>query len=100
MEISGHGHAHELAKLLLGVQDSDRSAGKSQASSTPKQDQVDISDRAKEIQRIKSLFNEPDTARAAHVEQLRQAVDNGTYDVSGRKVADALIRHVLTDAVL
>ncbi len=100
MEISGSGRAQELATLLLGVQDQDRSATKPAASSSPRQDQVDISEHAKEIQRIKELVAAPDEARTAQIERLRQAVDTGTYDVSGRTVADALIRHVLTDAAL
>jgi negative regulator of flagellin synthesis FlgM len=100
MEISGHGQIHELATLLLGVQEPDRLSAKQQAGSAPKQDQVDISDQAKEIQRIKELVAAPDETRAQHVEQLRQAIDTGTYDVNGRTVADALIRQVLTDAVL
>ncbi|MBI5410645.1 MAG: flagellar biosynthesis anti-sigma factor FlgM [Nitrospirae bacterium] len=89
-----------MAALLLGVQESDRLSAKRQAGSAPKQDQVDISDQAKEIQRIKELVAAPDGARAQHVEQLRQAIDAGTADISGRTVADALIRQVLTDAVL
>lgn len=100
MEISGHGQIHELATLLLGVQEPDRLSAKQQAGSVPKQDQVEISNQAKEIQRIKELVAAPDETRARHVEQLRQAIDTGTYDVNGRTVADALIRQVLTDAVL
>jgi len=31
---------------------------------------------------------------------MKEAVDAGTYSVSGKQVADALIRQTLTDAVL
>jgi negative regulator of flagellin synthesis FlgM len=34
------------------------------------------------------------------MERLRRALDSGTYDVSGRAVGDALIKQVLTDAIL
>jgi negative regulator of flagellin synthesis FlgM len=100
MEISGSGRAQELATLLLGVQEADRPAAKPAPSPNPRQDQVDISEHAKEIQRIKGLVAVPDAARAEQIERIRQAIDAGTYDVSGRTVADALIRQVLTDAVL
>jgi len=100
MEISGHGRAQELANLLFGVQDVERPSKSPRPTTTPQQDQVNISDHAKEILRIKQLAEAPDAARAARVEHLRQAVDAGTYDVSGQTVADKLIRHVLTDAVL
>jgi negative regulator of flagellin synthesis FlgM len=100
MEISGHGRAQDLAALLLGVQDVDRSASQPSAKPGSQQDRVQISEHAKELQRIAALLDEPDVARAQHVERIRQALDAGTYDVSGRTVADAMIRQVLTDGVL
>lgn len=101
MQISGHGKADHLAKLLLGVQETD-SKGARQAAASPAagKDEVQISARAKELQRIQSLVNEPDEARAQRVEHIRQSVDSGTYDVSGRKIGDAILKQVLTDAVL
>jgi negative regulator of flagellin synthesis FlgM len=100
MQISGHGRPHELATLLLGTQEVDRpSQAKAKASGSP-QDQVDISQHAKEMARIKSLTQQSDPARAERVEQIRQAVDGGTYNVNGKTAADALIRHVLIEAAL
>jgi negative regulator of flagellin synthesis FlgM len=100
MEISGHGRAQDLATLLLGVKDADRPGPPASAPSGARQDEVRISDSAKEMQRIASFVDAPDAARAAQVERLRQALDNGTYNVDGRMVADAMIRQVLTDSVL
>jgi negative regulator of flagellin synthesis FlgM len=100
MQISGHGRAHELASLLLGVQETERSSQSKAKTPDSKQDQVDISDHAKEMARIKALDLKSDPERAERVQQIRQAVDGGTYNVSGRTVADALIRHAITDAVL
>ena len=101
MQISGHGKADHLAKLLLGVQETESPSTKQPAS--PKEaakDQVHISEHAKELQRIQALANEPDSARTERVDRIKQAIDSGTYDVSGRKVGDALIKQVLTDAIL
>ncbi len=100
MEISGHGRAADLAALLLGVQDTRSTPGGYQAKTQRQGDRVHISDQAKELQRIKQLTTEPDTARAEKVERIRQAVESGTYTVEGRKVADAVIRHALTEKVL
>jgi negative regulator of flagellin synthesis FlgM len=100
MQISGHGRAHELASLLLGVQNVERPSPSRAKTPGSRQDQVDISQDAKEMARIKALAQESDPARAERVEKIRQAVDGGTYNVNGRTAADALIRHVLTDAVL
>ena len=100
MQISGHGRAHELASLLLGVKDVERPSPSQAKAPGSRQDQVDISEHAKEMARIKALAKESDPAQAERVEKIRQAVDGGTYNVTGRTAADALIRHVLTDAVL
>ncbi|MDQ6736059.1 MAG: flagellar biosynthesis anti-sigma factor FlgM [Nitrospirota bacterium] len=100
MQISGHGRAHELASLLLGVQETERPSQSKAKAPDSQQDQVDISDHAKEMARIKALALKSDPERAERVQQIRQAVDGGTYNVSGRTAADALIRHAITDAVL
>ena len=52
------------------------------------------------MQRIKTLADQPDAAREAKIERISRSVEAGTYTVSGRQVADALIRQTLTDAVL
>lgn len=100
MQISGHGRSEDLARLLLGVQDADRPTGKSSSEAGQKQDQVQISEQAKEIQRITQLAKEPDNDRAARVERIRQAVQDGTYRPDATRTADAIVRHALTDAVL
>jgi negative regulator of flagellin synthesis FlgM len=100
MQISGHGKADHLAKLLLGVQEPSPSNSKQSSAKPGGKDQVHISDQAKELQRIETLSRQPDQARSERINRIRQALDNGTYDVGGRAVADALIKHALTEAVL
>lgn len=99
MHISGHGRAQELASLLLGVQEVDRPAPSTAQSARSQGDSVDISQHAKELAEINAHTQKPDAERAERVEQLRQAVDGGTYNVNGRRAADAIIRHVLTESV-
>lgn len=100
MQISGHGRSQDLARLLLGVQDADLPAAKSPSEAGHKADQVQISEQAKEIQRITQLAKEPDYDREARVERIRQSVQDGTYRLDAKATADAIIRHALTDAVL
>ena len=101
MEISHNGRAADLAKILLGVQDTERTHNKKTASQgTQSQDRVQISDRAKELQRLRAAAEQPNAERDARVGQIRRSVEGGTYAVDGKKVADAIIRNVLTDAVL
>ena len=63
------------------------------------QDQVQNFQDVKEIQRLMALALQEDPTRAEKVARIQQAIASGTYDVSGREVADALIRHVLTDSI-
>ena len=100
MQISGHGKPDHLAKILLGIQGPEAVGAKPKAQQDGRQDRVQISDRAKEIQRIKSLADQPDAAREERIERISRSIDAGTYTVSGKQVADALIRQTLTDAVL
>ncbi|MDH5667245.1 MAG: flagellar biosynthesis anti-sigma factor FlgM [Nitrospira sp.] len=100
MEISGHGKADHLARLLLGVQETDATAKPSLAPQGAVKDQVHISEQAQELRRILAMTQEPDAARIARIDQIKQDLDGGTYDVSGRRVGDALIKHVLTETVV
>jgi negative regulator of flagellin synthesis FlgM len=101
MQISGHGKVDHLAKLLLGVQDTDGTGSRQAAARTQLgKDEVQISAQAKELQRIRELANQPDPGRAEQMERIRRALDSGTYDISGRAVGDAIVKQVLTDAVL
>ena len=101
MQISGSGRSDQLAKILLGTQETKSPSTQRQPSQKETgNDRVQISDQAKELQRIRALGQTPDHERTARVEQIKKAIEHGTYDVSGRKVGDALIKQVLTDAVL
>ncbi len=101
MEISQNGRSADLAKILLGVQETERTHSKKPASQNAgPQDRVQISDQAKELQRLMAAAAQPNAAREAKVDHIRQAVEGGTYRVDGRQVADAMIRNVLTDSVL
>ncbi|BCA54790.1 Anti-sigma 28 factor FlgM [Nitrospira sp. KM1] len=100
MEISGRGRAAELAKMLLGVQEVGPVSGKSPSKPQGQEDRVQISDQAKELQRIKDLTHVPDHERMKKIEQIRQSLESGTYGIESRKVGDSILRQVLTDTVL
>lgn len=101
MEISQSGRAPDLARILLGVQDTERTQCKKTSSQQAgSQDCVQISDQAKELQRLRASAEQPNAERDAKVDQIRQSVEGGTYRVDGKHIADAIVRHVLTDSVL
>ncbi|MDH4186929.1 MAG: flagellar biosynthesis anti-sigma factor FlgM [Nitrospira sp.] len=100
MQISGHGRADQLATLLLGVQEGASVGANRPRSGSNGQDRVQISQQAKEIQRIRALADQPDSERTARIEQIGRSVEAGTYTIAGRKVGDAVIRQTLIDAAL
>jgi negative regulator of flagellin synthesis FlgM len=101
MQISGHGKVDHLAKVLLGVHEAESSGSRQATAHTQAgKDQVQISVQAKELQRIRELVNQPDSERTERVESIRRSIESGTYDVNGRAVGDAIVRQVLTDAIL
>lgn len=99
MQASGHGKPDPPAKILLWFQGTNGVRPKPQYNNG-RQDRVQISGRVKEIQRIKALVHQPEAEREERIERISRSVDAGTYRVSGKKVADALIRQTLIDEVL
>ncbi|MFO0775917.1 MAG: flagellar biosynthesis anti-sigma factor FlgM [Nitrospiraceae bacterium] len=101
MEISKQGRIDDLGKVLLGTQPSARAAAKT-AYGTPDKttDRVEISQAAKDLQRVRSLAQTESPDRADKVDALKQAVESGTYTVSGRTVSNKLLTNTLLDSVL
>ncbi len=60
-----------------------------------KTDTVNISDAAKEIQEVrKELDNIPDV-RADKVEQLKNQIENGTYEIKSEEIAEKMLKDSL-----
>lgn len=57
-----------------------------------KADEVVVSDRARELQRIYQRLEEIANARRARVEAIRRDIEAGTYGVSGDTVARKLVK--------
>ena len=56
-----------------------------------KTDTVVISDAAKRIQEIRSQLDEIPDVREEKVAQLRQQIENGTYEIKPDKIAEKII---------
>jgi negative regulator of flagellin synthesis FlgM len=56
-------------------------------------DKVLLSGKSKEIGRIQEAAKAAPEERAERVAAIKRQIENGTYNVDGRKVADALIKH-------
>ncbi len=110
MEISGNGHANELARLLFGAQEPTRSAqaesqqravrrANEEGTRARESDRVSISDRGREFQQIQEATQASDPARADRIARIQASVDAGTFDVNGRKTGDSIVRNALIESV-
>jgi negative regulator of flagellin synthesis FlgM len=55
-------------------------------------DKVDISGRSREIADIMSSIDQLPDVRAQKVQELKQAVDGGTYSIDPQKIAEKLLK--------
>ena len=64
-----------------------------------RKDAVNVSSRAKALNRIAAAVDVVPEIRAEKVAGIKQAIDAGTYDIKSADIADALIRDRLRDEV-
>ncbi|AOY75640.1 flagellar biosynthesis anti-sigma factor FlgM [Clostridium formicaceticum] len=62
-----------------------------------KKDKLDISDKAKEFQvAMKAFKNLPET-RQEKVKVLKESIQNNSYNVSGKEIADKMMEGIMLD---
>ena len=57
-------------------------------------DKVDISGRSREIADIMSSVNQLPDVRAQKVQELKQAVEAGTYSIDPQKIAEKMLKDI------
>jgi len=103
MNVSDNSPLRDLAMMLSGMQGAiQNTVGASVAKSVSpgQEDLVRISDRAKEFQQLLQAVSQAPDIREEKVASLREAINAGTYQVSGRQVADKMIAQTMLDAIL
>ncbi len=60
-------------------------------------DQVSVSDTARQLAQLRSQVGDVGEVRTARVDQLKAAVDDGTYQVDDGTVAKSFLSRVLGD---
>ena len=102
MQISGRDPIRFLEKYLLDVKEVSDSPPASGISEKPpvRQDQVEISARAKASQVLLQQVNTLPDVRSNRVNEVRQQIASGQYVVEDRKVAAGLVRSALQDNIL
>jgi negative regulator of flagellin synthesis FlgM len=71
----------------------------SEESSKSENDRIELSVRSREIQHLDELIQSTPDIREAKVDQIRSAIENGTYNVKAEKIADKMIGGNLLDEV-
>jgi negative regulator of flagellin synthesis FlgM len=62
-------------------------------------DRIELSVRSRVIQRMDELIRSTPDVREAKVEQIRSAIENGTYNVKAEKIAEKIMSGSLVDEV-
>lgn len=88
-----------LSRLDFHEQQAQRSQKAGQEPVRPESDRVEISVRSREYQHLDALIRSIPDVREAKVEQIRQAIENGTYNVRAEQVADKIIGGSLIDEI-
>jgi negative regulator of flagellin synthesis FlgM len=73
------------------------SPGRSHYQAGKSEDSIFISERSQEFARVRRLVEQQPDVRLEKVNRLATEIDKGTYQVSGKKLADAVIRKHMID---
>ncbi len=83
-----------------GQQHAQRSQKTGGENPTSSSDRIELSVRGREIQHLNDLIRSTPDIREAKVEQIRNAVESGTYNVKAEKIADKIIGGNVIDEIL
>ncbi len=81
-------------------QQAHRSPKTGKESSDSEKDRSELSARDREIQHFGDLIQSTPHIREARVEEVRSAIENGTYNVKAEKIADKILGGCLIDRIL
>ena len=86
-----------------GIQPPDKKKGQStstQGGGAVPQDQVLVSDQAREIGRLQAAVSTLPDIRTDRVNDVTNAINNGTYNVNGEAVAGKVLKEAVIDSVI
>jgi|SRR5208337_3412034 len=86
-----------------GIQPVDRTKGQGtggQVGGVAPEDKVLVSDRAKEIGRLQAEVSKLPDVRTDRVEDVKNAINSGTYNVKGEAVAGKVLKEAVIDSVI
>jgi negative regulator of flagellin synthesis FlgM len=75
-------------------------AGGEKAEEVLSKDQVTVSEKAKEIGRLQLEVSKIPEIRTDRVEEIKNAITAGTYDVKGEAVAGKMLKEAVIDSLV
>jgi negative regulator of flagellin synthesis FlgM len=63
-------------------------------------DRIELSVRSREIQHLNGLIQSTPDVRQTKVDQIRSAIESGTYNVKAEKIADKILNGNLIDEIV
>ncbi|MBI5746075.1 MAG: flagellar biosynthesis anti-sigma factor FlgM [Nitrospirae bacterium] len=102
MKINNHDPMKDLNAYMQGVKEvqKDRAQEKSAVNETGGTDQAHISSKAKAAQQIKKEIDALPDIRVKKVDDAKKAIEAGTYNIKGEKVAAKIIGEGVIDSIL
>lgn len=104
MEITGKNSSISLEAYIKNVRDKKKIENStkqaSKANGLLKEDEVVLSEKAREIKEAKKLLDSVPEVREEKVAQLKKQIENGTYEIKGKKIAVKMVRESLLDELL
>lgn len=75
-------------------------AGEEKVGGVSSKDQVSVSSAAKEIGRLQMEVSKMPDIRTDKVNQIKNAIDSGTYNVKGESVAGKILKEAIIDSTV
>ena len=102
MKIVGKNPSVNLEAYQKNIRDRNRvdASGKAPAKGVSKEDKVVLSPEVKRIQEAKKLLSSVPDIREEKVAQIKAQIENGTYQVEEKKLAQKMIKESLLNELL
>lgn len=79
---------------VLQVYNKNNGVNKAKDNNKTKEDQINISDKAKEVQFGLSKLKDVEEIRTEKVETIKEQIKTGTYNIDGEKIAEKMLENV------
>ena len=97
MEINPNDNTINIDAYVNNISDKQKTENTSDKTNknVAKTDTVNISDAAKEIQEVRKELDKIPDVRTDKVEQLKNQIENGTYEIKSEEIAEKMLKDSL-----